>query len=278
MGQTFSNLKQIFDHSLFRSKRFPCCAVLMVLMAGLVVCPNTTWGQQTREFNLADYRTEVSPGKFEEDLQITSHVIMILLTRPAMEGRISGSEGYIEVAIDDRIVTQPDGKQRILPTGRLVARGADFIQATQQYLTFRQSYEIKWIRSSTPENGQLPPTPLQQIVGLDKLSPFQKAQQLAQWYWVQLNPPQPLPTPDPRYWPVSDIIEIGDSGLEVQINLRGGRVTILNNHTGKVEILPFGRNTSPDDWLQQLNTWCQRYGPERALELLASTSKEEEQH
>lgn len=245
---------------------------------GILLWAMTTevgWTQQTREFSILPYRTEISPGSPEEDAIFISKLIPHL--SKLMFGEMTGeglSYETIDVRVDRRFARKQDGSYVFNPAGRgvieadiqLTIKGERFYGATLAYLTWRQEFERKWIHDASPENIPLDPTPLQLIFKEPNLSPIEKVGQTLVFYQLQHRKPSNEKIPDPEYWPVSPVFDIDSVGVQVQFNIRGGVVTVLHAESNRVWQLPYPLTGSCDRWLDLYEREAKSSGLDRAAE------------
>ncbi|KXK39383.1 MAG: hypothetical protein UZ16_OP3001000381 [Candidatus Hinthialibacteria bacterium OLB16] len=228
--------------------------------------------------DLEAFRTSVSPGTIDEDLQQMKDLIPELARRmfPPGEGRLAEPEtiDFKEVRVP-RLAPDEKGGFRTSyhSVNRMVINGRKYLRAAESYLFWRRDYEKKWIASASPtaQAGEIPQTPLQQIFSATTLDRRGKTHALLDLYSRQLLPtPVPAPTPRPDFWPISDIFDIPEASGTVQFNLRGGKVVVLEKGSGEVWILPFDPALDPMKWLESFRFKARRHGIGKAAEMMRS--------
>ncbi len=223
------------------------------------------------------YRTAVSPGTVVEDLQILREIIPELARRMFPVSPQTGR--YAPETLEFKLSTIPKAGPGygVETESKLIVNGRRYQQAAETYLKWRKEYEQNWIQSNTtgwePKAGLR--TPLQIIFGDTRLDPRGKALAMLRIYSDSLSQSgtslapklNPTPTPPPEFWPVSDIIEMPEVNGSVQINMRGGKVTVLDKSAGKATIIPFDSSRNPRLWLATFRKQALRFGLPQAIKM-----------
>jgi len=246
---------------------FQC--VLVLLIAAAFLSLSEARAQTPWDLDLAVYRTPVSPTSEEEDLRILSKLIpeMARLVFPVADD----GEGLDPQFIQFHEVTVPswDEARGMVTTQahqRLRITGDKFQQAAQIYLGWRREYELVWIASSTGTTGSIGPTPIQLIHRDPFLTRNEKSSLLIALYNRRQFDPRVYPTPNPKYWPISEVFDLGEIGANVQFNLRGGVATVLARDSRNVWLIPFNDQEDPEKWLVRFKQRAKRFGLEAAAE------------
>ncbi len=252
-------------------------SVLSIHIAGLMGILQCTSPAAPLVLDIQPYRTAVSPGTVDEDLVILREIIPEIARR---EFPVSPQAGrYVPETLDLSYSRAPKSVpgSGIRSESRLVINGKRYQQAAETYLKWRKDYETNWIQSfsSDWEPKAIPDTPLQRIFkdpsldhrgkGIAMLKIYTDA--LTQARASSLPPPKPTPTPPAGFWPVSEVIEMPEVNGSLQINMRGGKITVLDQTTGKAFIIPFDASRDPRLWLASFRKKALRLGLEEAVKV-----------
>lgn len=237
-------------------------SILILLAVGFC---NAAWGQVPRSIDLMAYRTQVSPGSPEQDLLLVQRIVPVLARTayPVLSGRSSTSFQAIDIEMKKR----PRLRENMSSRSRIavdfsytfVVTGEIYQMVTEQFLSWRKGYEEQWIASATGETSYLK-TPIQLVAEDPNLDYPQKVQRILGIMNRREYKYIPPPTPNPAYWPVSDVIPLREAGASLQFNPRGGKVVLLDDTTGETYILPFDPWDDPEDWLRDFERWVAGYG------------------
>jgi hypothetical protein len=251
-------------------------AALFLILFDIQAPPSQ--GQSTF-LDLNPYRTPVSPGAPHEDALFLKEVVESLAQELAISPIVPRGEAGFEsfdVRIDRNKVIEPDGSWKRDELGRPVfsvtptieIKGETYKQLARMYLEWRRSFEFEWIGVARSATEELKPTPLQTIFNEPTLPRSEKVRQTVQFYRFKTLPLVPRPTPNPAYWPISPIIDLPEVLVQVQFNLRGGQVTVLDSESSKVWVLPFPSEVDPRRWIDEYKRAVNKVGKVRAAEQL----------
>ena len=229
--------------------------------------------------DLRVYRTPVSPGELHEDAVFLKEVVEFLAKDMTLAPVVPrGGEGFesFDVRIDRHKVTEPDGSWKRDELGRPVfsvtptieIKGETYKQITKAYLEWRRGFELEWVRTAQNATAELKPTPLQVLFHHPTLPQSEKVRETVQFYRLNTVPRIPKPTPNPAYWPISPILDLPECGVQVQFNLRGGQVTVLDSESSRVWVLPYPSELDPTRWMAEYKREVKKVGKERAAESL----------
>lgn len=254
------------------SRTLVCLSVLLsgIFPAAIIAAPVPV--------DIQSYRTPLSPGTIDEDLLILREIIPELARRmfPAASTRPSRSGPD---TVDLRLSRGPrPGPSVGQPSeSRLLINGDRYLQATETFLKWRKEFETNWGQTEVPswEPKAVGRTPLQKIFADPSLDRRGKAMAMLKVYYknpIRKNPVsdpklKPTPTPPPEFWPVSDVIEIPEVNGSVQFNLRGHKVTVLNEATGEASVIPYYSSQDPRAWLATFRRQALKHGLARAIEM-----------
>lgn len=229
--------------------------------------------------DLTRYRTPVSPGKIDEDAlflkEIVEQIARDLAIAPVAPRGERGFESF-DVDIKRDKILEETGAWKLDKTGKAVfaatptieIKGESYKQITRSFLEWRRSFELEWIQGTRSATEELKPTPLQRIFYQTSLPQSERVRQTVQFYRFKTIPRIPKPTPNPSFWPVSAILDLPECGVQVQFNLRGGRVTILDSESSRVWVLPFPPEADPHRWMAEYRREVEKSGKEQAAERL----------
>jgi hypothetical protein len=119
---------------------------------------------------------------------------------------------------------------------------------------------------------RIPRTPLQQIYEDPRFSQPERIQAVLTLLTQQQISAVPEPTPNPEFWPISDVIPLPAIHATVQFNPRGGKVVILDTETQKVHIIPFDPSEDPRWWMNNFAAIAERQGLDKAVEVARGVS------
>ena len=234
---------------------------------------------QPIEFDLRLYRTPVSPGELHEDALFLKEVVQLIakdipISPVAVRGELAYESFDLRtdrakaVARDGSIQFDDAGRPVFWVTPTIVIRGEVYKQVTRAYLKWRKAFELEWIRTARNATEELKPTPLQVLFNHPVLPRSEKIRETIRFYRLETLPRIPKPTPNPAYWPISPIIDLPESGVQVQFNLRGGQVTVLDSESSAVWVLPYPPELDPQRWIDLYKKEVRKVGKEKAAERL----------
>jgi hypothetical protein len=227
--------------------------------------------------DIQSYRTAVSPGTVDEDLQILRELIPELARRMFPVSSKTGRFTPDTLELKTSRSNDPGPGKGPSPGSRLVVNGRHYQQAAETYLKWRKEYETNWIQANASEwePKAAPKTPLQSVIEDPGLDYRGRAMAMLRVYLESSSPDRvgsapmfkPTPTPPPGFWPISDVIEIPEVNGSLQINLRGGKVTVLDGATGKASVIPYDSTMDPRLWLINFRKQALRLGLAQAVKM-----------
>ena len=256
--------------SIFPFLPFSCamCLVLSLPMA---------YAQSPTLLDVSLYRTPISPGTVAEDAQFLTALIPQLVRGAGFAPAEEGHPQYetVELEINRRkkrnmrgeISLDERGVPIIAEYPRLVIQGENFKMAATAFLQWRKGYEEAWIRSASEEGVLLKPTPLQLIFNSGHLTRQQKVQQTINVYRTALLPSLPIPTPNPDYWPISDVIDLPEIGAQIQFYSSAHKVVVLDASSSHVWMVPLNPTEDPVKWQEVFKKLAKKEGLEKATEI-----------
>ncbi len=248
------------------------CVIVLCLVLGPVFAPAVPV-----VLDIQSYRTPVSPGTVDEDLMILRDLVPELTRRifPVSPKRDRSGPDTIELRLSR--APKPLPGTGFQSGSRVVVNGNRYQQTTEKYLKWRKEYETNWIQSqvSSWEPKAAPKTPLQMIFEDQGLNQRSKAMAMLRIYLEDstqaeahlASTPRPTPTPPPDFWPVSRIIDMPEVNASVQINMRGGKVTVLDGATEQATVIPFDASQDPRLWLANFQNQARLHGLAQAVKM-----------
>jgi hypothetical protein len=238
----------------------------------LLFLPTLGAAQEGVPINLAAYRTVVSPASVEMEARILQYLIPMLAAEMYPPGSLSSDVGIQSVNMrEDKtlVIDAETGRPRPQVVVGISVMGDIYRLVTDAFLSWRMGYEQRFIASASGEISLLPTTPLAQIASNLSLAPREKARQ---WLYVlqadQFRKNQPANVPlseikdDNRI--LSEIMEVPSIKARVQFSYCGEVVTVLENDTGQVRVIPYLTSISSGKWLDRFVKEVERQGFDKA--------------
>jgi hypothetical protein len=235
------------------------------------------YAQSPTVLDVSLYRTPISPGTVAEDAQFLTALIPQLARGAGLAPADEGRPQYetVELEINRRkkrnmrgeISLSDRGRPVIAEFPRLVIQGENFMMAAKAFLEWRKRYEEAWIQSASEEGVLLNPTPLQQVFNGGHLTRQQKVQQTINIYRTALLPSLPVPTPNPDYWPISDVINLPDAGAQIQFYTSAHKVVVLDASSSRVWMVPLNPTEDPVKWREVFEKLAKKEGLEKAVKI-----------